>query len=453
MNTVGLRAGVGRARITPPVGLDLSGWCFGPSVGVHDDLYAKTLVLSDGVRHIVFVTADLIGLGTDYARAVRERIAHALGTAVDHVMIACSHTHSGPGAMPLRRWGTIDDDYIRSTMDRIVDTSVQAAGDLQPVTARFGTGRVSGICVNRRGDRGNTVDESLPLLWFDRRDGRTAAVVMNYSCHPVAAHGYRNLVSADFPGFAMGLIENRYAGARAMFTLGAAGDVNPCELHDIDFARRYGEAIAEEAVRMGGTRRSEMNTLEGSLEGRSRVVSLPVRKLPSASRLRREGSRWRSEAERLRRADGPYSKIEDALIKAEWAEEAGAVVEAGNAVDHLEMEIQAIRLGTVALLALPAELFVEIGIHIKQRSPFANTIIVTLANGALCYLPTTKAFTKGGYETEFSAKVYGLYTPTADAQQIVERAADELLSDLVPPSDRLPRQEIHGTETGDNHES
>jgi hypothetical protein len=91
------------------------------------------------------------------------------------------------------------------------------------------------------------------------------------------------------------------------------------------------------------------------------------------------------------------------------------------------MEIGVIRIGNAALVTLPGELFAEIGLNIKARSPFRTTIISELTNGSFCYIPTAAAYDRGGYETEFSAKVYGLYMLTRDAQQIVEETAGKLL--------------------------
>ncbi|MFW6288576.1 MAG: hypothetical protein ACOC2Q_02215, partial [Spirochaetota bacterium] len=98
-----------------------------------------------------------------------------------------------------------------------------------------------------------------------------------------------------------------------------------------------------------------------------------------------------------------------------------------------------------AIVAMPGELFVEIGMRIKEASPFALTAIVELANGSLCYLPTSEAYEKGGYETEFSAKVYGLYMLTAQTQEIIERAAAELLGELAERHNVPNKEDLNAT--------
>lgn len=423
------RGGAASVDITPPVGVELAGWSFGPSVGVHDRLFAKVLVLDNGPSPYVIMTADLIGLGTAYASELRARIAAELRTKVERVMISCSHTHSGPGTMPLRRWGAVDEEYVSRTLDAMASVALEAARRLEPVRIGVGETHVRGICDNRRGDRGNVVDESLPVVRVDREDGRPIAVLMNYSCHPVAAHGDRNLISADYPGFAMRHVQSFFAAAapHAMFTLGAAGDVNPVKFHNLALAEQYGAEIGEAAV--AAAQQIETRSVS-PLAAVSRTIALPVRKPPAASWLRDEAQRWSAEASRLSEAGGEHSKIEDAFIKAEWAAEALGVVERDEWADRLEMEMQAIRIGETVLVAIPGELFVEIGMQIKRASAYEHTIIVELANGSLCYLPTADAFRRGGYETDFAAKVYGLHMLTDRAQEIVERAAAELLREL-----------------------
>ncbi len=436
--STGLQAGVAKTDITPPVGTELAGWCFGPSNGVADSLYARALVLSsDELPALVLVTLDLIGLGTESANALREQLAPELGTTRERVVIACSHTHSGPGAMPIRRWGKVDPEYLEFLLTTVASTVHRAHENLEAATLAADQGLVTGICDNRRGDRGSIVDERVPVIVVRRRDKTPMTILYNFSCHPVAAHNDRNLISADFPGYAAKRIRSAFPGVQAMFTLGAAGDVNPVDFHKLDLAIRYGNDLGARVVEIASAApdfASGVPELEGSASPFDLVstsVRLAVAKLPDAEWLREERDRWNEEADRLRREGGPHSKVEDALIKAEWAADALGIVEAGTARTHLEMEMTAIRIGSAALLALPGELFVEIGMQIKSASPFEPTAIVELANGAIAYLPTAEAFKKGGYETDFSAKVYGVYMLSEETESTIESAARELFSRLA----------------------
>jgi neutral ceramidase len=420
-------AGTASAVITPPVGLDLSGWSFGPSKGVHDDLYAKVLMINDGTGPVVLIAADLIGLGTGYADSFRRETAGKLNTSPERVIFSCSHTHSGPGAMKLRRWGSVDQGYLASALQKIMDAAERALNRAEPCRAGSGSGTVQGICDNRRDDRIKMVDESLPVIRIDRQDGTPLAVLFSYSCHPVAAHNDRNLISADYPGFARRFLEEQYKEADGLFMLGPCGDVNPVEFHRLELAGRYGKMIGREAAAVCAS----LSTREDvTVTVKTERVSLPVKDLPSARDLELE-KEIRSREANDYGTRGLIHKREDALVKAEWAREALEVVTAGNQQSHLEMEMGVLAIGDTAVVTLPGELFTEIGMNIKSRSPFRTTIISELTNGSLCYIPTASAFDRGGYETEFSAKVYGLYMLTREAQRIVEETAWKLLAEAA----------------------
>ena len=68
--------------------------------------------------------------------------------------------------------------------------------------------------------------------------------------------------------------------------------------------------------------------------------------------------------------------------------------------ETLPMEVQVFRLGSeVAIVGLPGEVFVDLGLAIKKASPFPTTLVIELAQDAPGYVPTRKAFQEGSYET------------------------------------------------------
>ena len=415
-------AGMAKVNITPPVGLELSGWAFGPSVGISDPLYAKTLLLESNGRRVAIVTADLIGFSTEYATAIRGGIARAVDMNAGDVLLSCSHTHSGPATMFLRRWGEIDEDYVKVVQKQIIDAATRAANGMQEALIGVGKGRADGIGINRRGGEDGTVDPEVGVIRVDNSQGEMVAVLMNYNCHPVAAHNYKNLISADYPGYAMGVIEKTKGGkVVALHTTGAAGDINPIQFHDIKYAEQWGNMVGGEALKVA----EGLETLSQlQLNVVSEQVDLPVRKLPTADELKKMIEEGKKNLAKLKQAGPPaYNQLMNAYIPIEWAQEALAVVETGQAVDHVAMEIQVMRINNALLVAMPGEIFVDIGLNIKKASPYPYTFVVEMANGAIGYLPTRKAFEQGGYETEYAAKVYGTYLLTPDTQSIVEEGA------------------------------
>jgi len=420
-------AGVSKVNITPPVGLELSGWAFGPSVGILDELYAKVLLLESNGKRVVIVTTDLIGFRTEYATAIREGIADKLKMNASEITISCSHTHSGPATTFLRRWGEIDEDYVLIVEKKIIGAATMAEKEMQEARIGSGKGRVDGVGINRRDGEDGYVDPELGIIRVDNTRGEMMSVLMNFSCHPVAAHNYKNMISADYPGYAMGVIE-KVEGDHviALHTTGTAGDINPKGLHDIKYAEKFGKMIGGEALKVA---EDIVTQPELILNTASEKVNLPVTKLPQEDELKKIiNESERKLAELKQNGTYKYHEIMNALIPLEWAKEALNIVETNSQTDHLEMEIQALRMNNIVLVAIPGEVFVEIGLNIKKASPYPYTYVVELANGSINYLPTRKAFDKGGYELDFATKVYGIYALTPDTQSVTEEGALKAIS-------------------------
>ncbi len=424
-----MQVGIAKVNITPPIGLELSGWAFGPSVGVLDDLFVKVLILQSNDIKIVIITADLIGFQTEYADNIRCHIAEKLNTSVKNILISASHTHSGPATMFLRRWGEVDMDYVHNLQKQIIGAAVMAERSMQEARIGIGKGKADGVCVNRRDGENGSVDNDVSIIRIDNSQGEMIAVLMNYSCHPVAAHNYKNMISADYPGYAMNVIEKaKNDKAMALHTTGAGGDINPKGLHDIRYAEKFGNMVGGEALKVAESIETQSDLILGVT---SKKIKIPVNKLPSVEELETEVNVSRQGLEKLKQSGNvPYLQLMDAHIRLEWAEEALSIVQSNSQADHLDMEIQAIRINDAVLVAIPGELFVDIGLNVKKASPFPYTFIIEMANGSTCYLPTRKAFEKGGYELEFASKVYGIYSITADTQDIIEGETMKMLNCL-----------------------
>src|SRR5262245_657994 len=187
------KVGVGRVKITPPQPVFMAGYAARnkPYERIHDDLYAKVLVLQDKEEtRGVLVTSDLIGFPADIATPLRERIAKEANTAASSVIINSSHTHTGPTLSldPTPREGRALADaertaaYTKDLGDKIVQAAGEAATKLQPAKLSWGTGVVHFV-MNRREsttDRGvilgvnarGVADRSVPVLRIDDPSGR-----------------------------------------------------------------------------------------------------------------------------------------------------------------------------------------------------------------------------------------------------------------------------------------
>ena len=97
-----LRVGSARMNITPYIGCPMAGYMArsGPSVGVHDDLWAKIMVIEKwGDEPIAIISADLVGIPSDIVRQIKKIASEELAIPASRVLIGATHTHSGPAIM------------------------------------------------------------------------------------------------------------------------------------------------------------------------------------------------------------------------------------------------------------------------------------------------------------------------------------------------------------------
>ncbi len=126
--------------------------------------------------------------------------------------------------MFLRHWSKADTDYINNLKNQVIGASLMAERSLQEARIGIGNGKTEEVCINRRDGENGSTDPGVGIIRVDNIEGDMIAVLINYSCHPVAAYNYKNMISADYPGYAMNVIERVKNGkTMAFFTTGAGG--------------------------------------------------------------------------------------------------------------------------------------------------------------------------------------------------------------------------------------
>ena len=245
-----MEAGVASTIITPPVG----GWLLGPvarSTGVHDDLYAKVLVLNDGNQAVAILCLDLVGLSHAFND---ELIALIRGrTHVETVLINCSHTHSSPFSMPwsFNGWKAHYEeetewcDELRAAIPGIVE---EATARMTPVSLHAARAPVK-IGVNRRLMTENGIvmapnPDGPETPWVDvlqvvEKGGDNLAVLFTYAAHPVIVHAASRLISADYCGVAVDVIREQLGeGVLPLFAQGCSGKTSTVILSAVDMPKR-----------------------------------------------------------------------------------------------------------------------------------------------------------------------------------------------------------------------
>ena len=409
----GLQAGIGRATITPPLGTWLCGFA-GREHGcdtVLDDLYATTLVLANDETSIAIITCDVCGLPTQQVVALRALIAERTGINPANVLINTSHTHSGP-------FTSIRDDmlaheraYCTTLIHAIAGTVELAQQSLEACRITHGAGSVA-VNVNRRllseagwagmGENlGGAIDRTVQLLRVDTSEGEPLAALVHYACHPVVIQPPSVAVSADFVGVARGLFEAA-SGATMLFLQGACGNINPIgQRAEVDMQERLwgvGSAIGAEALKVYSLNGLHMAFAEGE---------------PLAPTL---GAAQETLTLDLHTPNEPPAALSGRTPALRyWTP---PLVDGGR----VEFEVQALRIGDVALVGGAGEVFIEIAQAVQERSPFDHTMYLGYTNGDVGYIPTAAAYSEGGYEVDSAHFHYSL--PAAVAPDSAGRVVD-----------------------------
>jgi hypothetical protein len=196
------------------------------------------------------------------------------------------------------------------------------------------------------------------------------------------------------------------------------------------YAEQYGTLLGEKVVEVADSIRCSEN--DPDLSAFSETISIPVEALPSQGELENLKDEYENQLEELRNTENTtYPRLMQGHIHLDWVTEALQIVNSGTARSSMPMEIQVIKLGEFVMTSMPCELFSEIGNRIREESPFHYTSVATMANGVLCYIPTKRmAMEKKSYENTLAPRVYGIYTPAPEAEDVIVQGTLDLLRKL-----------------------
>ncbi|MFM7058747.1 MAG: neutral/alkaline non-lysosomal ceramidase N-terminal domain-containing protein [Planctomycetota bacterium] len=422
-----LRAGAATSNITPQLGGGIvGGFAPVPSTDIHDELHARCLVLDDGRSQLALVVCDLLGIHHEVSQAARRRIEQQTGIPATHVLISATHTHSATSALGAPRY-QLDielDDYQQFVVQRIADGVQRAKNRLRPAEIGFGNVDIPDHLFNRRWymrdgtvppnpfgtiDRvkmnppagspdlvepAGPIDPSVSIISVREPGGHGIAAFTAWSLHYVGGTGPGS-ISADYFGMYCRELERLQAlpvsatPFVAMMANGTSGDIN-----NINFRNPRPSKPAWEQMRFVAHDAAEKvhNTLS-SLQYRSDVA------LHAAWRDLEVGLRHPSP-EQLHWADQvltqpapPAGKVDLPRVYAERVRS----LELQPATASIPLQL--LQLGPVCIGTMPCEVFCEIGLEFRRRSPAQPAFLVSLGHGYFGYLPTPAQHLLGGYET------------------------------------------------------
>ncbi|HVF10505.1 MAG TPA: neutral/alkaline non-lysosomal ceramidase N-terminal domain-containing protein [Abditibacteriaceae bacterium] len=392
--------GTARALITPPLGVHLAGYGFErKATEVLDELELGAFWFQDEEpdgTSVCIITADIIGFSASLTTALRAELAERFGIAPQAVLLAASHTHSGPQTCEnmATAGGPPDPGSVVALRRRLMEAAAAARGALRPVNLRVGRGCLQGYAINRRlmmngvavmapNPEGVRDDEVLVVTCHDRRDDRVRAVLFHYTCHPTLMGDHR--ITGDYPGAARRHVEKELDGVCVGFLPGCFGDVRPdCVLVGRKAFRRaipedvaaFGAALGAEVVRVARAATSSA-PLHPRLSAHAATIELPLQKEPE--------------------------RVPLSVQRLDLAEE-------------------------LTLIALGGEICVDYGRFIKSTRAPGFMIPVGYANGMIGYICPARQFAEGGYEPDTSHAVFNLPSPF---QPAIEGIIHEAIQDLA----------------------
>ena len=400
-----LRVGVATMEITPPIGYRLGGYFKDRfAKEIRDPLYAKALVFEQDQTRAAFVLADLVGVPGWITEKARERIQAKTGIPGAHVAIAATHTHTGPYLPRMPE----SDPYLDALVDRLVEAVVRAKGST--FAARLDGARVPQsppVSFNRRHvfkdgkvrtigpvtrhlpdhEPANIVSSAGPIdpdlgLIFVRDDRNVRAVLSVFALHLNTLGDTtvgEPVVSADFAGV---LAKQLGPDVVSLFGAGTCGDINYVDPKTA--GTRTTEQIGTLLAQTVRSAESRARPLQPSLAVRQSRFTAPLQKFPP-DRVER------AKKDIARPKEIPFYELVEASSILDLERRAGV---------PYPLEVQAFRLDPdTAIVFIPGEVFVELGLAIKKGSPFRTTIVIELANDSgPAYIPTKKAFEESGYE-------------------------------------------------------
>jgi len=417
-------AGAAKSVITPPMGTSINGHFQDRQArNVHDELHARAIVLDDGNTALGFVVTDLCMVYRETLDRAKERAREFTGIPVENMMMSAVHTHSGGTACSVFQ-SDPDPEYLKFLEIRIADALIRAYENRVAARIGWGFGEEASQVHNRRWKlkEGKTftnpfggedrvrmnpgvdnpdkvepagpIDPQIPVVSIVALTGEPIGILANYSLHYVGGVP-GDEISADYYGMFNRRMEEMLETRDqkipfvSIMSNGTSGDIN-----NIDFSGKTSQArgayvqmkyvanlVAAEVYKV-------LENIEYqdyvSLSSATEEVQVGVR-LPESSEIDR--------AEKIvAAAEGPEMKTSEEV----YARETLLIKDYPEEVDLI---LQAFRIGELGIAAIPCEVFVEIGLELKEKSAIQPMFTIELANGYYGYLPTPAHHELGGYET------------------------------------------------------
>jgi hypothetical protein len=400
MNT--LYASATHVDITPELGHNLAGWIdVRPASRQESPIMAHIIALRSEENRVIFISCDLVGMDENLRKRIETIVQEQCDVPPQNLFILPTHNHYGPSVS-----GSYADNaersgqelaYTEELITKFTTAARTAMDGLQPAHLSISYGEDATYCQNDRfwrkdgtinwvGKRdkefvkdSGPLDPQIGILRIADENDQTLAILYNYACHANAAEedGF-SAISWDWPGYASQVIET-VIGGEALYMAGTSGNIHPLREGD---ARVMGKKIGDLVIEK--TRNSAPISTTPLLVGCQEMV-LPARDFSTFDPHQIElicSQLW--DEETRVKVQSIFMKILEDLKT--------------NGLPDQIRQLRVVTVGDMAFVFIPGELFVELGMEIRKRSPFKHTFVVESLSESLGYIPTRIAYEEGGYQ-------------------------------------------------------
>lgn len=453
------RAGVGRVDITPPLTAPHASWGAQVHVlpdGVEAELWATALVIDAGTTRAAWIDLDVVIVTQQESNAIRAAVAEVLQIPAQAVRVSVTHNHAGPPPSPwnwTRQGQAALDGYYALLPEYAAGAARLALANLRPARVAAGAGE-SHVAVNRRETAPDgrmvtgvnpegLIDPEVFVLRIDGLDGEPIAAITGYTMHPTTLGPGNRLLSPDWPGHLKRTVET-LTGATCLFAQGATGNIGPgpdgftddigvvrrigkqvgCEASrvylglDLPAVRRRHERVWESGAPLGTWMREAQPEDEPVVRVMTRTIALPLIAQPPLSEAQARVNEAQRRLDALKEAEAPAAEIEAATYVTKRANMALSRARTYGGQETFPVELHILQIGPAVLVGVEGEPFAEIGMAIKEQSPWPATWFGGYTGGWAGYIPTAGAYPLQGYEVETSP-----FAPEAAERLVTETLA------------------------------
>ena len=432
-NATGLQVGYAKVSISPDLAtmgaVGLGGYSDAETrkaTGYLDYVYATCIAVTEGDETVLLYTMDMTAVNMDVANKCRSKISDVTGIPEDHIFFGATHTHSAPSSS------------VTAFLNFVVETTATAAQkaleDRAPAAILSNAVTVEGMNFDRNYKRSDGTytgsnygftsqapitehstksDTELQLVKFDRADDKGDILLTNWQAHPCYAStiSYTD-ISSDYIGVLRDKVEKE-TGMKVAHFQGASGNQNTdsridSELHGMSM-KEYGEKLAQAVV--DGV--ANLKPVEGSGIKTSRVQfdceydHTYDNQVPKA----------REAYDLWKKSDLSTGNILAKEYGFSSVYQCRAIISRASLPASGKLDLCAVKVGGMAFVTVPYEMFSDAGLAIKDGSPFDTTLICTGNNG---YIASAAAFDFHSYEADTGLYVKGT----------AEKLANQLISML-----------------------